>query len=48
MGADKKQAPAAETLASLGEAGVLVYRTDEHGTVTFKSDGERWWVEMAR
>ena len=48
VGADKKQAPAAETLASLGEAGVLVYRTDEHGTVTFRSDGERWWVEAER
>jgi competence protein ComEC len=47
-GADKKQAPAAEALASLGEAGVLVYRTDEHGTVTFRSDGERWWVEVRR
>ena len=35
-------------LAALGESGVLVCRTDEHGTVTFRSDGERWWVEAAR
>jgi len=37
-----------DVLAQLSEAGVLVYRTDEHGTVTFKSDGERRWVEAAR
>jgi len=35
-------------LSILGEAGVLVYRTDEHGAVTFRSDGERWWVEAGR
>jgi hypothetical protein len=35
-------------VAALGEAGVLVYRTVEHGTVTFRSDGERWWVEVRR
>ena len=25
--------------------GVVVYRTDEEGTITFTSDGERLWVE---
>ena len=32
----------------LGEAGVIAYGTDEHGTVTFRSDGARWWVEAGR
>ena len=29
-------------------AGSLVLRTDEHGTVTLETDGERLWVEVAR
>jgi competence protein ComEC len=29
-------------------AGVLLYRTDEHGDVTLRSDGERLWVQSAR
>jgi len=32
----------------LGDAGVIAYGTDEHGAVTFTSDGERWWVEAGR
>ena len=35
--------PHGETLANL--SGVEVYRTDEQGTVTFTTDGERLWVE---
>ena len=29
-------------------AGALLYRTDEHGDVTLRSDGERLWVQSAR
>jgi competence protein ComEC len=35
--------PGDETLARLD--GVVVYRTDEDGIITFTSDGERLWVE---
>ena len=38
--------PSDETLARL--KGVKVYRTDEQGTVTFTTDGERLWVEVER
>jgi competence protein ComEC len=38
--------PDEETLARLD--GVPVYRTDEHGTVTFTTDGERLWVGTER
>ena len=38
--------PGDETLARLSD--VEVYRTDECGTVTFTTDGERLWVTTAR
>ena len=38
--------PHAEVLARYG--GALLYRTDEHGDVTLRSDGERLWVQSAR
>jgi competence protein ComEC len=38
--------PSDETLARLD--GVEVYRTDEHGTITFTTDGERLWMEVVR
>ncbi|MCA1553923.1 MAG: hypothetical protein LC737_06050, partial [Chloroflexi bacterium] len=40
--------PAESTLARLNDAGVIVYRTDQHGTIEFNSDGETWWAETAR
>jgi competence protein ComEC len=38
--------PSDETLSRLG--GVDVYRTDEGGTITFSTDGERLWVRTAK
>jgi competence protein ComEC len=38
--------PSDETMARLG--GVDVYRTDERGTITFTTNGERLWVNPAR
>jgi len=38
--------PDDETLARLGS--IPVYRTDEDGTITFTTDGERLWVETER
>jgi competence protein ComEC len=38
--------PSDETLDKLD--GVEVYRTDENGTITFTTDGERLWVEAER
>jgi competence protein ComEC len=38
--------PGDELLARLN--GAEVYRTDEHGTVTFTTDGERLWVRTAK
>ena len=38
--------PSEETLARLD--GVDVYRTDERGTITFTTDGERLWVRTSR
>jgi competence protein ComEC len=40
--------PNAQTLARLSEAGLAIYRTDEHGTLTFRSDGKQVWVELGR
>ena len=37
--------PGEETLSAL--EGVDLYRTDEHGTITFSTDGERLWVSTA-
>ena len=37
--------PGEATLAALD--GVEVYRTDEDGTITFTTDGERLWVSTA-
>ncbi len=45
--ADKHE-PAEQTLTRLSDAGVIVFRTDEHGTITFSSDGAQWWVETTR
>ena len=38
--------PSDEMLARL--SGVTVYRTDETGTITFTTDGQRLWVEVER
>jgi len=38
--------PSDELLARLN--GVEVYRTDECGTITFSTDGERLWVKTAK
>ena len=38
--------PHAEVIARYEDA--LLYRTDEHGDVTLRSDGERLWVQSAR
>ena len=38
--------PSDETLSRLD--GVDVYRTDERGTITFTTDGERLWVRTGR
>lgn len=38
--------PNEETLARLN--GVKVYRTDNQGTITFTTDGERLWVEVEK
>jgi competence protein ComEC len=38
--------PSDETLARLN--GVEVYRTDQRGTVTFATDGERLWARAAK
>ncbi len=40
--------PSPKTLARLREAGIIVYRTDLHGAVTFVSDGERWAADTFR
>ena len=38
--------PSDETLARLN--GVEVYRTDQRGTITFTTDGERLWARTAK
>jgi competence protein ComEC len=38
--------PSDEILARLN--GMEVYRTDERGTITFSTDGERLWVKTAK
>ena len=43
---NRRGQPYAEVLARYG--GALLYRTDEHGDITLRSDGERLWVESAR
>ena len=40
--------PAPEVLERYRANGVLLFRTDEHGDVTLRSDGERLWVEASR
>lgn len=40
--------PAATTLRDLGRVGATVYRTDVHGRVVIRSDGERLRVETSR
>ena len=37
--------PREETVAALEQAGVKTFRTDQHGTVTFRTDGSRLQVE---
>jgi len=39
--------PHPETLARLEAAGVPSYRTDEHGTLVFSTDGETWTLRRA-
>ena len=47
VGADNRFGhPVPEVLERYGDA--LLYRTDEHGSVTLFSDGERLWVESER
>ena len=40
--------PHPEPLARIEAAGAPLYRTDRHGEVTLRSDGERLWVRGAR
>lgn len=40
--------PHAEVLARLSAAGVRVHRTDQGGSVTWTTDGDRTWVERPR
>ena len=40
--------PSDKVLARLDGAGVDVYRTDQCGTITFSTDGERLWVRTAK
>ena len=37
---DKDDYPADSTIETLGSAGVKVLRTDEDGTIVFRSDGQ--------
>ena len=43
-----RSTPNAAALARLAEAGVAVYRTDLHGTLTVTTDGTRFWLEPER
>jgi competence protein ComEC len=42
--------PSGEVVTRLGEkvGGENIYRTDEHGTIDFTTDGERLWVETSK
>ena len=40
--------PSEETLNRLEEHGVMVYRTDYHGTITITSDGESWDISTEK
>jgi competence protein ComEC len=40
--------PSPEVLDRYAEHGLIVFRTDEQGTIEFSTDGERLWVETAR
>ena len=47
VGADNRYGhPHPDVLARYGD--VMLYRTDEDGSVTFRSDGERLWVASER
>lgn len=49
VGADNRaNDPAESTLARLNDDGVIVYRTDQHGTVEFVSNGEQLAVETTK
>jgi competence protein ComEC len=40
--------PAPEVLERYTEHGLLIFRTDEQGTVEISTDGQRLWVETGR
>ncbi len=40
--------PSPEVLERYAERGIIVFRTDEQGTVEFSTDGEHLWVETGR
>jgi competence protein ComEC len=40
--------PSPEVLDRYAERGSSVFRTDEHGTIEFSTDGQRLWVQMER
>lgn len=49
VGADNRFGhPKDEVLARVMQAGIPLYRTDEHGDVEFVSDGRRLWVRTER
>ncbi len=48
-GADNKYGhPRAEVVQRYEAGGVLLFRTDEDGDVTLRSDGKRIWVRASR
>jgi competence protein ComEC len=49
VGADNQFGhPSPEVLDRYAERGSSIFRTDEHGTIEFSTDGQRLWVEMER
>ncbi|MFQ5342145.1 MAG: DNA internalization-related competence protein ComEC/Rec2 [Anaerolineae bacterium] len=49
VGADNRFGhPSDEVVARVAEAGVPIFRTDEHGDIEFISDGRRLWVHTER
>jgi len=49
VGADNRFGhPSDEVIARVAEAGVPIFRTDEHGDIEFISDGRRQWVRTER
>jgi competence protein ComEC len=49
VGADNQFGhPSPEVLDRYAEHGFIIFRTDEHGTIEFSTDGQRLWVQMER